>query len=534
MPNIRTYEAPQGLDLRPSEIGVDAVAGAGRRIAGSYDEAAAAVSTVGNQTARNIKSTIEDAGTVALQHIDSQQIAAGAAKGTEMFGALNQSKDDALKGIDPKDPLYGQKVAAAIQQWRDEKLEPSLEKFRDGFLTEGGQKWAEHFIDKTRQHMFTHSAADISTAAGVGVKNAVNSTVATASNTVMRDPSAVPSQLDLLDHSVTGLTESSSLDGATAAKVRSDVLEEGKRTIVHAGAVGAIQKAADPEAEAKKWSEQYPQYISSGEAGQLASAATVQKQVGQLASDQRRIAREQQQARALLDGADKLYQNTVQVDPATSRPIVSPDFFKGVLDLARQFSDSPTLATIGRTMVDWGKYQATQGASDTPTSPEALKGISDRVVNGGTTPIDIMRAQVDSGLSNADFAAMSKVSRDVAADTQSRPWANTIRQDVAAREPAALPEISTWLASAENATRASASKHVESVLAEYDATRNRQLTATMPLPQFIGVPREQITSKHVAVAQRHTLAAAQAGQLDLAGIARESTFLDRWNAAVKD
>lgn len=212
--------------------------------------------------------------------MDHQQISAGSAKSAEMFAGLIQSKDAAVKAIDPQDPLYGQKVEGALNQWKEETLTPALDKFREGFTTQKAQDFAEHQIELTRTHMFNQAAADTATAAGIGIQNSIRTTTNVATNTALRDPSSVPAQLDLIEHAITGMVQSSPIKGVRGAAVQTEILEKSREQIVKAGAIGAIQKSADPEAAAQEWVGKYPQYINGAEAIQLAANARQQIRAG--------------------------------------------------------------------------------------------------------------------------------------------------------------------------------------------------------------------------------------------------------------
>lgn len=272
MPNIRGFEAPQGLDLRPTELGIDAVTGAARRTGGFYNQAADAT----NATGARVAGAMKDAGQVALDQMDHEQIATGAAKGAEVFDGLTQSKDKAIKAIDPNDPAYGQKVETALKQWRENTLAPALDKFQEGFTTDKSQDFAEKWVAKIRDHMFVSTSADMSTAAGIGVKNAVRTIANVSSNTATLDPSSVPAQLDLVEHSIGGLVDSSPVKGTAGAELKSEVLERTREQIVKAGAIGAIAKSNDPEKTAADWTAKYPKYINGAEATQLAANARQQ------------------------------------------------------------------------------------------------------------------------------------------------------------------------------------------------------------------------------------------------------------------
>lgn len=272
MSNIREVSAPEGLGLTPTDRGTEAAAAAARRIGTSYREIADAKQDLGSR----IGSTIRDVGDIAVKYEDHQQISTGAAHGAELFDSLTKSKDEAIKAIDPNDPAYGQKVETVLKQWRETQLEPSLDKFREGFSTDNSQAWAERFVDNTRNHMFVSTAADMSTAAGIGIRNSVRTVANVASNTALNDPSSVPAQLDLVEHSIHGMVDSSPIRGTAGAQVKTEVLERTKEQIVKAGAIGAIQKSNDPEKTAQDWVAKYPEYINGAEAVTLAGNARQQ------------------------------------------------------------------------------------------------------------------------------------------------------------------------------------------------------------------------------------------------------------------
>lgn len=270
MPNIRSYDAPQGLSLQPDERGVDATLQVARRAGAFFNEAADATRTVGDMEGRMANSSIRDAGAVAVDYAQHQEISHGAAAYASLNDKLTQAWNDTAKSADPNDPTVAQK-------FREGVLEPALQKYQEGFLTEGGQKFAEGRIDSLRNHMFEKTAADMGTLAKDAVAVNVRTTANSLSNTAMSDPSAVPHLLDSADALVGGMVDSSpNLKGVDAAGARMQLTEKMKENIVKAGAIGAIAKAGDPEGEAKKWGEKYPQYINGDELKALSGNARQQ------------------------------------------------------------------------------------------------------------------------------------------------------------------------------------------------------------------------------------------------------------------
>jgi hypothetical protein len=269
MANITQYENPI-TGLQPDERGIDANLQSARRAGAFFNQAAQATETVGNQVARNIGSTIRDAGNAAVDYAQHQEISHGAAAYAGLNDQLTQAWNQTAKTADPNDPTVAQK-------FREETLEPALEKFGQGFLTEGGQKWAETRVDSLRNHMFEKTAADMGTLAGDAVSVNVKTMANSMSNTAMSDPSSVPHLLDSIDSSVGAMVDSSpNIKGVVAQGAKIKLTETMREAIVKAGAIGAIQKSADPEAEAEKWGARYPEYINGAELKQLGSAARQQ------------------------------------------------------------------------------------------------------------------------------------------------------------------------------------------------------------------------------------------------------------------
>ena len=107
MPNIRGYDTPN-LGLQPSETGVEAFAGAGRRIGAFGSQVAATLSTVGGQ----LGSAVRNAGDAAVAYEDHREISHGMAAGAELIANLNDDWNNTAKNADPNDPS----VAA---KWRE-------------------------------------------------------------------------------------------------------------------------------------------------------------------------------------------------------------------------------------------------------------------------------------------------------------------------------------------------------------------------------------------------------------------------------
>ena len=152
MPNIRTFDTP-ALDLRPSEIGVEATAAAARRGGAFYNQAAQAMENLG----QHVASTVKDAGDLAINYIEHREISNGAAK----LAQIEDGYTGAWQTF-AADPNRDWNDPTVVQQFRA-GMEPGLQQFKDSFITERGRDWAEGRVDRFREHMFSKTAADAST-----------------------------------------------------------------------------------------------------------------------------------------------------------------------------------------------------------------------------------------------------------------------------------------------------------------------------------------------------------------------------------
>lgn len=307
MPVIKEYTNPvEGL--RPDETGVDAFNQAARRAGGFFSQQAQAVETVGNQAARGYSSAIEDAGRVAVDYEDHQQIMHGAAAMAAFTEQKTKAWDDTINGhtdpdgtvhppADPNDPTLASKFMA--------QMEPELDKLRSSFWTEKSQAWAESHIDSLRTHFNTQTMADTGRLAASAISVDYKQVQNSLSNTAMMNPSAVDDLIKQAQSSIGALVDSSpNLRGVAGATARTQLTEATIEQIVKAGAIGAIRKANDPETEAQKWGEKYPKYINGAELKQLAGEAKTQNSLRMV--DYERSRRLQKEAR---DDQSKAVQN---------------------------------------------------------------------------------------------------------------------------------------------------------------------------------------------------------------------------------
>lgn len=406
MPNIRSFDAPQGLGLNPTETGIDAAANAGKRIGGFYNQVAEAYNTVAglkNDEGSRIAGAVKDVGQVAVDYMDHREISAGAAKGTELMADVTAQWNKIIGDpkIDPNDPSIAAK-------FREETLEPALEKFQSGFSTEKSQQFAEQFVERYRNHIAEKTTADMSSLAGVAAKRNISTTVNSLGSMVALDPSALDTALDTFRHALGATVDSSpTLDGVTKASVRSELGLSGEKALVHAAAIGMIAK--NPNVDLDAFQKKYGDLISPGEMLQLKKAAQTQAKVDAYHDKSAAIAQRQLDDQKVHAGATKTITDNVQVDPQTNQVTINPKFFNDALEIARKNPDAPSAGATVRTMLDWGESQLNKERK-VVTDPAATSAIdANMFTDNPTSKMDILKLEAAGKLTRSDAEIRTKI-----------------------------------------------------------------------------------------------------------------------------
>lgn len=320
MPRITQYNAPDNLGLRPSETGISATAGAARRLEGDYSQAA----VYQEDTGRRLGGDIKIAGDIALKHVEQQKISRNAAAFAGLINRKTKEWDATPKDLN--DPTVANRFLT-------ESLEPDLEQFRGGFLTERGQQWAESHVDQFRKHMFTKTSADMATLAGQAAIVNHGQTVNSLSNTVRGDPASMDFALSTLESTIDAkIGASPYLKGADAGKLRSELRQKGAEEIVKSAALGYIEKTG----QVPSWvtDERYSKYINGNELKQFAQAAKYYQRQNDIAD---------KAARSYEEHAAKLKFNTAinelelsTLDPDTGLPVVGPQHIRKLNEIVQQ------------------------------------------------------------------------------------------------------------------------------------------------------------------------------------------------------
>lgn len=380
MPNIKVYESPvQGF--RATETGVEATAQAGRRANQAFAEAAnstrqtaqslqhvgqetrelgSETAAVGKTFSGDLESGVKYAGGVAVDMLDHQQISAGAVAYTKMNERMTAAWNKMSNEADPNDPTVA-------QNFREKILEPELETFKNSFLTEKSQDWAERRAEALRDHMSVKATADMASMAGRAAEMNVRKMSNNMSNTAMLDPSSIPQLLKDVDATIGGTIDSSpNLRGPEGAKLRMQLTQAAKENIIKYGAIGAIQKSGNPEAVVDAFAKKYPDYVNGAEL----------KMLGANARQQIRAARQDQMW--------SQHQQKLQEQDASDKAEV------GVLQ--KLYSDDPQMAST----------VSSKAIVNDPTLNRVAKERLINVVNRE------MKPETDTRISNATFVDLAK------------------------------------------------------------------------------------------------------------------------------
>lgn len=322
MPNIREFEAP-ALELRPTEVGVEATAAAARRGGAFFNQAAQALTTTGER----VGSAIRAGGDAYVQYEDHREISAGAAHGTQLIEGMTNAWNQTARGADPNDP-------SVAPRFREETLEPALERFRNGFTTQRSQQWAEHFIDQYRTHMLNHTTADMASMAGHAVATNFRQTTNSLSNTVRGDPASLDFSLSTLESSVDGVIASSpNLTGANAGRVRNELLQSGREAIVKSAIMGAIERNPDAGIRLSQ-DPRYSPFITGAEVQQFASYARTNQRLAQ-AEQRNATAQQEHQQRADFHRQFNALEQSTLPQSVGEQPTLPPDYWDRVRELNR-------------------------------------------------------------------------------------------------------------------------------------------------------------------------------------------------------
>jgi hypothetical protein len=405
MPAIREYSAPENLGIRTNEGGVTATARSAAGVQRAYDEAARAQEESGRQIGSAVAGLAQVSEAVDKLE-EHREVSVGAAALAKMHAEATTQWNEAAKTADPNDPAVGPKFLK-------EKLEPNLETFREGFTTQGGQKWAEARVAAFRDHMTQKVAADQATMAGHAIAVNLEKTRNNLSATVRSDPTSTGESLKIYESAVEKLIETSpTLTGVQASKVRTDLLQHGKSEIVKSSLIGLA--AINPDAAMKAVeSGKYSDYISGPEAKMIVANAKQQIRAERTDQAYARHLQEQQRKEVSEAAENEVIKDIYSGDMSaragvSSKSIVNDDRLTNV-----------TKEKLLRILEHEATKKEAVLQSDPATRERLAVGLFDRTAP--TTLEDVIRAHAERKLSDTDFAKLRQNVMDLKKDPLAGP-----------------------------------------------------------------------------------------------------------------
>lgn len=379
MPKIETYMAPvKGLE--PSNRGIEAEQMAGRRIGAFYHQ-------LGETTGRAINAVGDT--------LDQQYASTVSNNYSQVFANMSQSWNDTAKNADPNDPDTAEK-------WRQQVLEPELEKFGSDAPTARSSEYANRLRNDLRNHFFDTTVADQSRLAGVAVQHNLDTAYDNFSTAAANDPSMTTAAIRGMNTIIEQQIATHGMTADEAAKARGDLFQYQKGI-----AIAGFKSAATTNPRAAQQmldSGQLDNYISGDEKDTLSKYAQTQQhmQEEQTRSDAAEQRRQNEDANKAA--ASKLIGTMVQPDGSLAVP---KNYFQTVAELAAQPDADPGLV---RSMIDMGKTITKEQAEGKPaiTDPHTYEDFRNRLSLPSADPRaltdrDVIEARADGKLSDKDY-----------------------------------------------------------------------------------------------------------------------------------
>lgn len=280
--NIRQFEAP-GTGLQTNS----AVSNAYENLARTQ---VVALGAAGNAIAGGIRAVGQPIQDAYERGVEQKEISTGAAAAAIFMQNLDQDWNELAKNSDPNDASIAGKFTS--------DLETKLAEFRLKFETEKGQKWADDFTNRLRDHFYQKTSADVASRARVAVAQNVTRVGNASANTVYSDPSSLDFVLGNVDATVDALLASSAgLDNVDAAALKETLTTQLKGDVVQAAMMGLANQNPKQFLADLKAGEytQYMDLLSQEQQAQIETYGKVQEsaQATDSAAAQRALEKEQ-------------------------------------------------------------------------------------------------------------------------------------------------------------------------------------------------------------------------------------------------
>lgn len=414
MANINPYEAPSGLGLNPTEIGVESTSAAARRLAAYGNQ----IADTKNQLGHEIASTVTDVGSVVTNYVDQKDRSDISAAATGVLAKLDQDWTLRTKGngLDKSDPNYippaDPRDPTIAAKFMEQNVQPALDKLNDIPIGANGNKFAEEKIDQIRNHLSQKLTADMSTMAGQAAVLQDRQTTNNLSNLVTTSPDfhSVDMALQMHKEAAAGAKSNPNISGVQAGQLDGH-FQASQEQIVHAAAASAISKASDPQAVAAAFIKRYPDYIKGDEANALAKAAQTQSKANTLVDKQLEIYQRQQEEQAAKVASAKVVNDNFSADD-NGNITIKPSAAKQALDIARQYPQAGPAHADAMLKFIQSQQDRERKVVD---NPAVVTDFSNRLFdpNKPLTEMDLMRASTKGDISNQTYTKFKGMINDL-------------------------------------------------------------------------------------------------------------------------
>ncbi len=405
MPKLPQYESPTASrGLQPSDRGIAAVEQEGR---------------AWNTAFHQLGDVAQTAGNVLEKHYAQKDAADLAKQGADAFATLTQNWNQTATGSDPNDPNVA-------ENWRQNALEPVLEKIGADVSSKHGEEAAQRLRDSLRMHFTEKSVADQSTLSGLAVQSNLEQATNSLGNAVRADPSSLPAAIGILDSAITSQVKSHGLDAVTATKIRTELFNKASNGIAQSALFGLAE--SNPEAAQKALDAgAFDKYFSPSQ--MQASRSYVEQQSKTV------TALVKTQNKEASDGEMASIQNST-IGP-DGQLTISRDYFSKVAAWAEKWQNKPgageTVAEKSRALIQFGRSiteELEKGipAVDDPHTYEDFRariGLQQGDPNA-LTELEVIQARADGKLSDKSFSfykgAVTALAKDPALRSAQREF----------------------------------------------------------------------------------------------------------------
>jgi hypothetical protein len=403
MPQIREFTSNVST-FRPSETGIEATAQSARRIGALGSAAASEIA----ETGRAIGSGIQAAGDAAVDYFQSNDVNKLSVAGTQTALSVDQAWKGVLQGHgNPGDPDYQPPAdpndPTVAAKFRENVLEPAIEKLSDIPVTEGGQKYAMRLANSLRSHFFEATTADMATRAGSAAIINDQRMVSNLSNWVTSSPDSATIDQALAQHQAYFDNLRSRTSGLTAAQLSTmdEHFEESQREIVHSAILSAITKSSDPEKTVADLTKRYSPFVDGAAEIQAARAAKSAVKINASLDRSAELQRKQLAVQDLNGKIDDIITRNIKPDGSVGAS--TPQDF---IDLRNLATHPGASFEPGRIMETYKFLEQRAKGENDVTDPQIYKSLSDGVIDGSTDVMALIKARNDGKLSDKAFSTL--------------------------------------------------------------------------------------------------------------------------------